>query len=108
MYLCDFVGTKNFRLDYNRWITNTETFTGFSRIFYCGTEKGFGHCPKWYILSQIKVKGLLKAATGSPDDRGPMKEYDARVAAGQLRDDEHQRGQQHMFTLYSFYSYYRV
>ncbi|KAI9741538.1 MAG: hypothetical protein M1818_004344 [Claussenomyces sp. TS43310] len=26
------------------------------------------------------------------DDRGPMQEYDARVAAGRLRDDDHQRG----------------
>ena len=26
------------------------------------------------------------------DDRGPMNEYDDRVAEGRLRDDEHQRG----------------
>ena len=28
----------------------------------------------------------------NPDDRGPMQEYDDRVAAGKLRDDAHQRG----------------
>jgi hypothetical protein len=28
----------------------------------------------------------------NPDDRGPMNEYDDRVAEGRLRDDEHQRG----------------
>jgi hypothetical protein len=28
----------------------------------------------------------------NPDDRGPMQEYDDRVAQGRLRDDEHQRG----------------
>jgi protein AFG1 len=28
----------------------------------------------------------------NPDDRGPINEYDDRVAAGRLRDDEHQRG----------------
>jgi len=26
------------------------------------------------------------------DDRGPMQEYNSRVASGKLRDDEHQRG----------------
>lgn len=26
------------------------------------------------------------------DDRGPLDEYDDRVANGRLRDDEHQRG----------------
>jgi protein AFG1 len=30
--------------------------------------------------------------TVNPDDRGPMTEYDDRVAQGRLRDDEHQRG----------------
>jgi hypothetical protein len=30
----------------------------------------------------------------NPDDRGPIKEYDDRVEAGRLRDDDHQRGQQ--------------
>jgi protein AFG1 len=29
----------------------------------------------------------------NPDDRGPINEYDDRVASGRLRDDEHQRGQ---------------
>jgi protein AFG1 len=28
----------------------------------------------------------------NPDDRGPLEEYDDRVADGRLRDDEHQRG----------------
>lgn len=28
----------------------------------------------------------------NPDNRGPLQEYDARVAAGRLRDDDHQRG----------------
>lgn len=28
----------------------------------------------------------------NPDDRGPMQEYDDRVASRRLRDDEHQRG----------------
>lgn len=28
----------------------------------------------------------------NPDDQGPLAEYDARVANGRLRDDEHQRG----------------
>ncbi|PMD19118.1 hypothetical protein NA56DRAFT_215343 [Hyaloscypha hepaticicola] len=31
-------------------------------------------------------------ATVQNDDRGPIQEYEARVAAGRLRDDEHQRG----------------
>ncbi|KAI0506144.1 AFG1-like ATPase [Xylaria bambusicola] len=30
--------------------------------------------------------------TQSPDDIGPIQEYDRRVAAGRLREDEHQRG----------------
>ncbi|KAF2968270.1 hypothetical protein GQX73_g5332 [Xylaria multiplex] len=30
--------------------------------------------------------------TQSPDDFGPIQEYDRRVAAGRLREDEHQRG----------------
>lgn len=40
---------------------------------------------------------LTNINTGNPDDQGPMKEYNARVALGQLRDDEHQRGQQDTF-----------
>lgn len=32
--------------------------------------------------------------TENSDDRGPIKEYDDRVAAGRLRDDDHQRGEQ--------------
>ncbi|KAI1756635.1 AFG1-like ATPase [Xylaria castorea] len=31
-------------------------------------------------------------STESPDDVGPIQEYDKRVAAGRLREDEHQRG----------------
>lgn len=42
-------------------------------------------------------KTFAKSTAENPDDRGPMKEYNARVASGQLRDDEHQRGQQHIY-----------
>ena len=30
--------------------------------------------------------------SGDPSDAGPMQEYNARVASGKLRNDEHQRG----------------
>ncbi|KAI0459470.1 AFG1-like ATPase [Xylaria acuta] len=37
------------------------------------------------------VSSPVKSAE-SPDDVGPIQEYDRRVAAGRLREDEHQRG----------------
>lgn len=40
-----------------------------------------------YLESRADVSPLV-----NPDDRGPMQEYDDRVAQGRLRDDEHQRG----------------
>lgn len=35
---------------------------------------------------------LVDKSAVNPDDRGPLIEYDERVASGRLRDDEHQRG----------------
>ncbi|KAF7872718.1 uncharacterized protein EAF02_008789 [Botrytis sinoallii] len=46
--------------------------------------------PASFIAGQRR--SLATVQNENPDDRGPMKEYNARVASGQLRDDEHQRG----------------
>lgn len=42
--------------------------------------------------SESRQQTKADAFTVDPDDRGPMMEYDDRVATGRLRDDEHQRG----------------
>ena len=36
--------------------------------------------------------GLRNIVPVETKDHGPMDEYDARVEAGRIRDDEHQRG----------------
>ncbi|TGO66939.1 hypothetical protein BOTNAR_0051g00190 [Botryotinia narcissicola] len=46
--------------------------------------------PASFIAGQRR--SLATVQNENPDDLGPMKEYNARVASGQLRDDEHQRG----------------
>ncbi|KAH8679035.1 AFG1-like ATPase-domain-containing protein [Tricladium varicosporioides] len=46
--------------------------------------------PAVFIAGQRR--SLATVQNVNPDDRGPMQEYDRRVAAGRLRDDEHQRG----------------
>ncbi|ATZ55768.1 Bcafg1 [Botrytis cinerea B05.10] len=46
--------------------------------------------PASFVAGQRR--SLATVQNENPDDRGPMKEYNARVASGQLRDDEHQRG----------------
>ena len=51
------------------------------------TVKNGASCPP----SQNELSADQSFAVNS-DDRGPMMEYDRRVADGRLRDDEHQRG----------------
>ncbi|KAL3427295.1 Protein AFG1 [Phlyctema vagabunda] len=46
--------------------------------------------PAIFVAGQRRA--LATVQNVNPDDRGPLQEYDARVAAGRLRDDEHQRG----------------
>ncbi|APA13099.1 hypothetical protein sscle_10g078690 [Sclerotinia sclerotiorum 1980 UF-70] len=46
--------------------------------------------PASFVAGQRR--GFAIVQNENPDDRGPMKEYNARVASGQLKDDEHQRG----------------
>ncbi|RDW69450.1 hypothetical protein BP6252_08470 [Coleophoma cylindrospora] len=46
--------------------------------------------PATFVAGQRRSLATVKQ--GNPDDQGPMQEYDARVASGRLRDDEHQRG----------------
>lgn len=48
------------------------------------------------ILPALQIAGQRRAYGANnkvnSDDQGPMAEYDARVASGKLRDDDHQRG----------------
>ncbi|TVY68872.1 Protein AFG1 [Lachnellula suecica] len=46
--------------------------------------------PAPFIAGQRRAFATVQ--NDNPDDRGPMDEYNKRVAAGRLRDDEHQRG----------------
>lgn len=52
----------------------------------------------WQLFKMVQIP-LKNTGTNNnrdivnPDNWGPMNEYDQRVKAGRLRDDEHQRGQ---------------
>lgn len=47
------------------------------------------------ILPAVRIAGQRRGFIGKhvdPEERGPLAEYDDRVASGRLRDDAHQRG----------------
>jgi hypothetical protein len=46
-----------------------------------------------FLQLSLLARARLIPWTENSDDRGPIQEYDERVAAGRLRNDEHQRGQ---------------
>ncbi|KAF4625262.1 hypothetical protein G7Y89_g12905 [Cudoniella acicularis] len=54
------------------------------------TERRLLALPAAFVAGQRR--GLATLQSVNHDDRGPLQEYDKRVAAGGLRDDEHQRG----------------
>jgi hypothetical protein len=73
----------------------SKTLLRFTCHLRCRAEKKLSNSSEWYASSSRY--SLAKHSLDSivnPDDRGPMMEYDDRVNAGRLRDDEHQRGQQ--------------
>jgi peroxisome-assembly ATPase len=57
-----------------------------------GAEEITSYREAWYVFSSNRRCSELMLLLENPDDRGPLQEYDDRVAQGRLRDDEHQRG----------------
>jgi protein AFG1 len=57
-----------------------------------GAKKITGYREARYVFSRNRHCPELMLLLENPDDRGPLQEYDDRVAQGRLRDDEHQRG----------------
>jgi peroxisome-assembly ATPase len=57
-----------------------------------GAEEITSYREAWYVFSSNRRCSELMLLLETPDDRGPLQEYDDRVAQGRLRDDEHQRG----------------
>ena len=45
----------------------------------------------WASVPRKQRRPLSTVSHSNPDSRGPLDEYDSRVSAAQLRDDEHQR-----------------
>ena len=45
----------------------------------------------WVAITHRYARGFATVTHAKPHDRGPLEEYDERVYAGRLRDDEHQR-----------------
>ena len=69
---------------------------GLPASFVAGQSRTLAtiHNGKIILLFFSTAHHVLTALPVKPDDRGPMAEYDDRVATGRLKDDEHQRGQQ--------------
>ena len=48
--------------------------------------------PNACTACRVKLRSFATVANGTPRGGGPLAEYDRRVEAGTLRNDEHQRG----------------
>ncbi|KAH8803194.1 AFG1-like ATPase-domain-containing protein [Xylogone sp. PMI_703] len=60
------------------------------RVKTASTARAPFALPAVFVAGQRR--GLATVRNVNPTDQGPLAEYDARVANGRLRDDEHQRG----------------
>jgi len=54
------------------------------------------------IARSQTILAVRLCAVANPKSRGPIEEYDARIASGRLRDDQHQRSQFQYFRQCAF------
>ncbi|RFU33516.1 hypothetical protein B7463_g2799, partial [Scytalidium lignicola] len=71
------------------WVTRVG-ISSASRVKIPSADRRLLALPATFVAGQRR--GLATVQNVNPNDRGPLAEYDARVANGRLRDDGHQRG----------------